>query len=324
MVWAVVSFVAVFLLLGSGLLLMFYREAMLQRISYVVNPRAEKQNLMGTIQQTGASLTELVGQFDRVLPKSKEEISVIEQRLIRAGYREHSAVQVFYGMKVITPILLCLLFLAAGLMSASPFFGWAVGLGGGFILPDFWLGRMIARRQKSIRRGLPDALDFMVICIEAGLSLDAAVGRHAVGIHVGHEHALDRSRQLVLTRQFGRERRHRDVLARRIEVGVGDQKDRSARTAQGTMIQPISANQPSARVLGGGGDHGLVAHMSVVIATSDQNATRPCERSGLPFTYTTIATIHNVPSMSSVSGMEFQSPRPNLGEDPGHRGRSGA
>ena len=89
MVWAVVSFVAVFLLLVSGLLLMFYREAMLQRISYVVNPRAEKPNLMGTIQQTGASLTELVGQFDRVLPKSKEEISVIEQRLIRAGYREH-------------------------------------------------------------------------------------------------------------------------------------------------------------------------------------------------------------------------------------------
>ena len=206
MVWAVVSFVAVFLLLGSGLLLMFYREAMLQRISYVVNPRAEKPNLMGTIQQTGASLTELVGQFDRVLPKSKEEISVIEQRLIRAGYREHSAVQVFYGMKVITPILLCLLFLAAGLMSASPFFGWAVGLGGGFILPDFWLGRMIARRQKSIRRGLPDALDFMVICIEAGLSLDAAVGRTAEELAIPHPALSDELSIVVLETRAGRAR----------------------------------------------------------------------------------------------------------------------
>ena len=46
------------------------------------------------------------------------------------------------------------------------------------------------------------------------------------------------------------------------------------------VIQPINAKQPSARTVGGGGDHGLVAHMIVVIATSDQNAIRAMRERG--------------------------------------------
>lgn len=202
----VISFVTVFLLLASGLMLLFYREAMLERISYVVNPRPKKTDLMDALHQTGASLTGLVGQFDKVLPKTQQEVSVIEQRLIRAGYRNESAVKVFYGAKVVTPIMVCLFLLASGLISMSPFFGWALGLGGGFLLPDFWLGRMIARRQKSIRRGLPDALDFMVICIEAGLSLDGATTRAAEELVTAHPALSDELSVVVLETRAGRPR----------------------------------------------------------------------------------------------------------------------
>jgi tight adherence protein C len=56
---------------------------------------------------------------------------------------------------------------------------YALCLGLGFLAPDFWLGRRISTRQKRIRRGLPDVLDLLVICIEAGLSLDQATARTA-------------------------------------------------------------------------------------------------------------------------------------------------
>ena len=67
--------------------------------------------------------------------------------------------------------------LVTGLGALSPFFVYASCLGLGFLAPDFWLGRRIKKRQSNIRRGLPDVLDLLVICIEAGLSLDQATVR---------------------------------------------------------------------------------------------------------------------------------------------------
>jgi tight adherence protein C len=202
----IISFGAVFLLLASGLLLLFYKEAMLERISYVVNPRPKKTDLMDAIHQTGSSITGLVSQLDRVLPKSQQELSVVQQRLVQAGYRNESAVQVFRGAKVVTPLVLCIAMWAAGLMSSSPFFAWGLGLGGGFLLPDFWLGRMIGRRKKQIRRGLPDALDFLVICIEAGLSVDQATMKTAEELGRAHPALSDELDVVVLETRAGRAR----------------------------------------------------------------------------------------------------------------------
>jgi len=201
-----ISFGAVFLLLTSGGLLLFYREAMMERISYVVNPRAKKPALIDAIQQTGSTLTEFVGQLDNVLPKTQEELSVQQQRLVRAGYRNESALRVFRGAKIVTPIVLCLVLLACGAMSENAFVAWALGLGGGFILPDFWLGRMIARRQKRIRLSLPDALDFMVICIEAGLSLDQSLAKTAEELKRAHPALSDELDVVVLEVRAGRPR----------------------------------------------------------------------------------------------------------------------
>src|SRR3984893_10822548 len=106
---AAASFLAIFLLIASGGLILFYREAMIQRISAVITPRARQGNFRETIEQTGATLGEMVQQFERVLPKSQAEISVVRQRLVRAGYRKDSAVNLFYGAKVIVPLILCVL-----------------------------------------------------------------------------------------------------------------------------------------------------------------------------------------------------------------------
>lgn len=178
--FAAITFLAIFLLMASGGLLLFYREAMMKRLSDVVAPRAKQQGRMKSVfQYTSSSLGDAMGQLQRILPRSQAEISVVQQRLVRAGFRSDSAPKFLYGAKVLTPLVLCLLFLVSGIGSFNPFIMYAFALGGGFLLPDFWLGRKIARRQAQIRRGLPDVLDLLVVCIEAGLSLDHGTARTA-------------------------------------------------------------------------------------------------------------------------------------------------
>ncbi len=174
---AVFAFAVIFALFTSAGLILFYREVMLQRIAAVTTERAKPKTLMGTIQQTGVSLGTMVEHFERVLPKSKEEVSIVQQRLIRAGYRKDSAMKLFYGAKILIPLSLCLLLLITGIGHYSPFFLYAAALVIGYLGPDFWLGNRITARQKKIRRGLPDVLDLLVICVEAGLSLDQATAR---------------------------------------------------------------------------------------------------------------------------------------------------
>ena len=66
-----------------------------------------------------------------------------------------------------------------GFARQNPFFIYIACLGMGFLGPDFALGRQISNRQAKIRRGLPDVLDMLVICVEAGLSLDQATASTA-------------------------------------------------------------------------------------------------------------------------------------------------
>ncbi len=180
MVFAILAFCAIFLLIVSGGLLIFYRETIQARIASAINPAAKQRITLKTrIKDTRVMLGDVVEQFERIVPKSEAEVSVSQQRLIRAGLREESAVKYFYGAKVIVPLVLCLVALISGLGKQSPFVMYPICLGIGFLVPDFWLGRKITKRQAQVRKGLPDALDLLIICVEAGLSLDQATARTA-------------------------------------------------------------------------------------------------------------------------------------------------
>lgn len=177
---AIAAFCAIFLLITSAGLLVFYRETISARISTAINPQVRRQkNLKSTILDTREVLEGVVERFEKVVPKSQAEVSIVQERLIRAGYRQGSAVKVFYGAKVMTPLALCLLALVSGVGSSNSFFIYIACLGLGFLAPDFVLGKLISNRQVKVRRGLPDVLDMLVICVEAGLSLDQATARTA-------------------------------------------------------------------------------------------------------------------------------------------------
>ena len=209
MTFAFLTFLAVFMLFATGGALLFYREVMIQRISEAIAPRKkqEQKKLTTVIKQTGLSVGQMVGRFEHMLPKSEQEVSVARQRLIRAGYRGENAVKIFRGCKyVVCPLLLCALVAATGLANVGSFFVYVMALGGGFLAPDFWLGKRISARQKKITKGLPDLLDLLVICMEAGLSLDQATARAVQEMPQSQPELCDELGVVVLEQRAGRAR----------------------------------------------------------------------------------------------------------------------
>jgi tight adherence protein C len=141
--------------------------------------------------------------------------------LMRAGYRDDGAVRMFYGAKVLVPILLCVVAMVTGIGRSNAFFVYALTLAIGFLAPDFWLGRQIKKRQLEIRLGLPEFLDLCVICIEAGLSLDQALARSVDELRMSQPDISDELSLVILEQRAGRARPDAwKNLAERVDIDV--------------------------------------------------------------------------------------------------------
>jgi tight adherence protein C len=98
----------------------------------------------------------------------------LRQKLLAAGLRQSAAVDIYFGIRMLGPVLAVL---AGTFIRQNPFL-WIVGLMAlAYAAPDIWVGYCIRRRRERIRMGLPDALDLMVVCVDAGLGLDQAMLR---------------------------------------------------------------------------------------------------------------------------------------------------
>lgn len=114
-------------------------------------------------------------------PSDEIQVGKVRLRLLNAGYRQENAVAVFFGLKALGLIIgLAISVPAAVMHSGMTQSALTMAVGGGaigFYLPDFLVGQQKKKRAESIFLGLPDALDLMVVCVEAGLGLDAAMRR---------------------------------------------------------------------------------------------------------------------------------------------------
>ena len=206
---AILTFISIFLLIGSAGLLIFYRTSLVERLSAAIAPQAEQDSWWNRLQvdRAGDSLKAAVQPFDKLIPKSPTEVSVSQQRLIRAGYRQDAHIRILFGAKVVVPLFLCLVVFVTGVSEyLSAFFAYTLAAGLGYLLPDFWLGRRIANRQMNIRLGLPEVLDLIVVCIEAGLSLDQAVIRSVAELGSSQPEIADELSLVMLEQRAGRPR----------------------------------------------------------------------------------------------------------------------
>ncbi len=206
MALGLLSFCIVFLSIASGGLLLTRQDVMARQVSTLNSTFRRKKSLSGTMRQAADSLGAVVGRFDGILPKSKAEVSAVQLRMVRAGYRKDSAVQIFYGTKFLLMVVFVVLAVVTGLASLNYLIVILVALALGFLAPDFWLGRQISKRQKQIRLGLPDLLDLLIVCVEAGLSLDQATSRTTEELDKSHSVISDELGMVVLEQRAGRPR----------------------------------------------------------------------------------------------------------------------
>jgi len=106
------------------------------------------------------------------------------RRLMLAGYRNQASADIFLGARLAIPATLGILIAVFVEDNTILYFFLAVGIG--FFAPDFWLSWAINRRREKIKLSLPDGLDFLAICLEAGLGLDQAVLRLSQELGVSH------------------------------------------------------------------------------------------------------------------------------------------
>lgn len=194
---------------------------------------------------------DLVSAFGNSLGKSKfmpaRTMAELERSLTAAGFRGKGAVSLFLGSKVTLLVLLHLVaaVVLRGRVSSTMVFYAAIAgsLVIGLLLPDLIVGRLRARYLSAVEAGLPDALDMMVICAEAGLALEAAVERVATEIESAHPSVAS---ELKLTAN-----EMRITTDRRIALtSMGLRTDlASLRRLGGTLIQTMQYGTPLGHAL---------------------------------------------------------------------------
>jgi len=203
----ILAFVATFGLVCSAGLLVFYRDAVMERLSAVAEERLNaKARLAWLLPRKRSTVEQIVRPFQNVLPRSASEVSALQKRLISAGYRDESAVNIFYGAKIFVPLALSALVVVTGLYQWNPMVSLAVAAGVGFLGPDFWLNNRIANRKLMVGLGLPEALDLMVICAEAGLSIDQTLLRVSRELRVSQPEIADELGLAMLEQKAGKPR----------------------------------------------------------------------------------------------------------------------
>lgn len=145
--------------------------------------------------------------------QDQEKVSSIRRKLIEAGYMGPSAVSVFLLSRVLAAIILPPLVLLVTPFAVQPlpepselaFIGACMAIIG-FYLPSLWVARCTSKRHTESRQGFPDALDMLLVCVEAGLSLAAALNR--VGQEIGRARPLlgEHFRLVALEMQAGKSR----------------------------------------------------------------------------------------------------------------------
>jgi len=131
-----------------------------------------------------------------LLPRQELARSRLYQRLLQAGYRGPRALPIYLGAKVLLAAGLPLIGAVAMAAAASwgalfqplSALGLVAAAAAGFYLPGVFLQRRIEQRRSAFEEGFPDAMDMLVVCVEAGLGLDAAIQR--VGEEMMHAHPV--------------------------------------------------------------------------------------------------------------------------------------
>jgi len=209
----VIGLLGLFMILLTVPLLLNQREDPLSKLKKNSKPETKDKQQKDRLRQ--GSRNEQLKKFANFLePQNAEELSAMELTLRQAGYQSKDSVRFFHFAQFalgIIGLILGLVFVYV-LNADTEYDGQQmmiriIGPGGaGYMLPKYWITRRIAERKDNITAGFPDALDLMLVCVEAGQSLDQAIVRVAKELHASYPELADEFDIVAYEMKAGKEK----------------------------------------------------------------------------------------------------------------------
>jgi tight adherence protein C len=149
--------------------------------------------------------THLIKQLTSIVPRSPKDVTRLRKKFIRAGYQTLTPMAVYSVLQIALPVVFGLSALVfVPVKPAWPIVALSAAVG--WLLPGFWLSRSIKARQKVIQNGLPDALDLMIVCLEAGSAMDQAIMKVGEELATAYPALSEEFRNLITETRAGKPR----------------------------------------------------------------------------------------------------------------------
>ncbi|SFT79622.1 type II secretion system F family protein [Sedimentitalea nanhaiensis] len=243
--------VGLFMVLATIPFMLNQREDPLKKLqrTNAANGRADSKK--ERLRQTGRN--EQLQKFATFLePKDEEELSAIQLKLRQAGYQSKDAVRFYHFAQFALGIL--------GLIAGAAYVAmlnsqgqeldnkmlllYVLGPGGaGYMIPKYWVTRRVAARKEAIEQGFPDSLDMMLVCVEAGQSLDQAIVRVATELRASYPELAEEFEVVAYEMKAGKDK---SAVLRDMGVRCGVQDVQSFVTV---LIQSSTFGTPIADAL---------------------------------------------------------------------------
>ena len=200
------AFAFIALLVGAAAMMMAPAGGAIveQRLGEIRGARVMLGGVEATEERRDAVM-KAVKRLGRAMPAPQREVGRLRERLIWAGYRGKEAIVVFSGLRIAFSMICFVAFGTPILLRPNVLIALAAAAIG-YVVPGFLLARSAKRRQHRIRLSLPDALDLLVVSVEAGLGLDQAVQRVGDELASAHPELSDELRLINLEMRAGKER----------------------------------------------------------------------------------------------------------------------
>jgi len=191
----------------------FYRPGRLLRqlgTPVISDPTGRRGVMEEVADSQPSALVTVLHQIGTRVPSSEAEQATLKTNLIQAGFRSENASAVFYGVRILTTLMMLVVSLMLeAQMPSNPVMKMALmgfGCATGWILPRMFLEKKVAKRQETVRLSLPDALDLLVVSVEAGLGLDQAIQHVARELMVSHPQLSEELSLVTLEMRAGKRR----------------------------------------------------------------------------------------------------------------------
>ncbi|MEP3631708.1 MAG: type II secretion system F family protein [Shimia thalassica] len=209
-----VGAVGLVLVLATVVFMLKQRDDPLDKLKKVENEKAQgKENRKEKLRR--ASSNEKLAKYKSFLePQNEEELSSLRLKLMQAGYQSRDAVRAFHLAQMLLGVV--------GLVFGVLYFMFIKGPEGattqdtlmyilgpgaaGYLLPKYWVTRRVETRKEEITAGFPDSLDMMLVCVEAGQSLDQSINRVAGELRASYPALADEFQIVAYEMKAGKDK----------------------------------------------------------------------------------------------------------------------